>query len=142
MEHCFGFELDWSQVQLYQDGLPVCGKEERIVKELAQAGSANHRLLLELMARGAKLIGTESPDLLVEEYELSRQLLVDASPDAEVANLSRDLLDRRDSFIVSRIDETLPPSRIGCLFLGLLHSLERRLPEDIAVTRMGGLERK
>ena len=51
--------------------------------------------------------------------------------------LSHDLLDRRDAFIVRRIDETLPPGQVGCLFLGLMHSLEGRLPAEISVTRMG-----
>jgi hypothetical protein len=136
-------DLDWSLVMLYQDGLPVCGKEDLIVQDLARAGSANHRLLLELIARGAKLAGTESPDLLVEEYQLSRQVLLgqsagDLQPDPKVQHLSRDLLDRRDTFIARRIDETLPPGRTGCLFLGLLHSLGGRLPSDISVTRLTG----
>ena len=135
-------ELDWSNVLLYQDGLPVCGKEDRIVQDLARTGSANHRLLVELMARGARLVGTESPDLLIEEYELNRQLLLDRSTgaqglEAEVQALSRDLLDRRDAFVARRIDETLAPGQIGCLFLGLMHSLEGRLPAEISVTRLG-----
>ena len=58
-------------VRVYQDGLPVCGHEQDIVSELAGAGSRNHRLLLELQARGATLMGTESPELLVEEYQLA-----------------------------------------------------------------------
>ena len=72
-------DLDWSEVSLYQDGLPVCGKEEQIVQDLARSGSTNHRLLLEFMARSARLVGTESPELLVEEYELNRRLLLDQS---------------------------------------------------------------
>jgi len=134
-------ELDWSKALLYQDGLPICGKEEQIVQDLARAGSANHRLLLELMARGAKLVGTESPELLVEEYELNRRLLLNRSagallPESEIQRMSRDLLDRRDAFIARRIDETLSPGQVGCLFLGLMHSLEGRLPEEIVVTRL------
>jgi len=139
-------ELNWSCVLLYQDGLPVCGKEDRIVQDLARAGSANHRLLAEFMVQGARLIGTESPDLLIEEYELNRQLLLDRSTgaqgfDAEVRVLSRDLLDRRDAFIARRIDETLSPGQTGCLFLGLMHSLEGRLPAEISVTRLGDTDR-
>ena len=138
--------LDWSSVLVYQDGLPVCGEEHRIVKDLARTGSANHRLLLELMARGARLVGTESPDLLIEEYELSRQLLLNRSTgvrylETEVQALSRDLLDRRDAFIARRIDETLLTVQTGCLFLGLMHSLEGRLAGDISVTRLSGAER-
>jgi len=135
-------ELDWSSALLYQDGLPVCGKEVCIVQDLARAGSANHRLLVELMAKGAQLVGTESPELLIEEYELNRQLLLNRSTgvqrsQAEMQALSHDLLDRRDAFIVRRIDETLPPGQVGCLFLGLMHSLEGRLPAEISVTRLG-----
>ncbi len=134
-------ELDWSCVLLYQDGLPVCGKEDQIVQDLARTGSANHRLLVELMARGARLVGTESPDLLIEEYELNRQLLLDRSTEvkgfeADIQTRSRDLLDRRDAFVARRIDETLAAGQTGCLFLGLMHSLEGRLPAEISVTRL------
>ncbi|MFO0891256.1 MAG: hypothetical protein U0790_19195 [Isosphaeraceae bacterium] len=137
----FQLNLDFTRVLLYQDGLPVCGKEDRIVEDLARTGSANHRLLLELRARGAKLMGTESPDLLIEEYELNRQLLLNESPPAEgvleeVRRLSSDLLDRRDAFIARRIDETLGADQIGCLFLGLMHSIDGRLPADITVDRL------
>src|SRR5690242_7859179 len=52
--------------RVYQDGLPVCAHEARIVSELAQAGSRNHKLLLRLESRGAVLMGTESAELLVE----------------------------------------------------------------------------
>ena len=135
-------ELDWSCVLLYQDGLPVCGEEKRIVQDLARTGSANHRLLLELMARGARLIGTEAPALLIEEYELNRQLLLNRPAEergleSEIQALSSDLLDRRDAFVARRIDETLSSGQIGCLFLGLMHSLQGRLPADISVTRLG-----
>ena len=58
-------------VRVYQDGLPVCGHEQEIVSELAGAGNRNHGLLLKLQARGATLMGTESPELLVEEYQLA-----------------------------------------------------------------------
>jgi hypothetical protein len=139
----FQLKLDWSGVFLYQDGLPVCGKEAQIVEDLAREGSPNNRLLLELMARGAQLLGTESPDLLVQEYELNRQFLLNQSahaqrPEAEIQSISRNLLGQRDAYIARRIDETLPLGQVGCLFLGLMHSLEGRLPEDMVVTRLSG----
>ena len=65
--------LDYGQVRIYQDGLPVCGKEEQIVHELAGAGSLNHQLVLELMGKGAVLVGTEDPQLLIREYQLHRR---------------------------------------------------------------------
>jgi hypothetical protein len=58
-------------VRVYQDGLPVCGHEQDIVSELAGGGIRNHRALLELQARGATLMGTESPELLVQECQVA-----------------------------------------------------------------------
>ena len=68
--------LPRGKVRLYQDGLPVCGRELEIVEELANQGSRNHRLLLRLIEKGAVIMGTESPDLLLEEYERVKQALV------------------------------------------------------------------
>ena len=67
--------LDCSHVRLYQDGLPNCGREIDIVQDLAKAGSINYQILLEAMERGAALTGTESPELLLEEYELAKQVV-------------------------------------------------------------------
>jgi hypothetical protein len=59
--------LDWRAVDLYQDGLPLCGREREIVTKAAATGSQNYQLLLELMSRGAGLVGTEDPKLLLKE---------------------------------------------------------------------------
>jgi hypothetical protein len=123
-------------VRVYQDGLPVCGHEQEIVKELAEAGSRNHRLLLNLQSRGAVLMGTESPDLLVEEYQLASAAL--AAGRASPATLRRDrlpdtLLARRDSFIADRINRTLGSAETGILFLGMLHEVTKSLDPDIRV---------
>ena len=75
-----GLGLSFDRVRLYQDGLPVCGREVEIVRELAQAGSRNHQLLLRLMEKGASLMGTESGDLLVQEYQSARQSLTARPP--------------------------------------------------------------
>lgn len=135
-------QLDYSRVLLYQDGLPVCGHEVEITKELAEAGSHNHRLLMDLQAKGASLMGTESPELLLEEYELARQVLVSLEGHQTSSSIcnqrerSKGLLQRRDRFIASRIAETLHPPHIGLLFLGALHTLEGLLPKDISVRRL------
>ncbi len=130
--------LDWARVRLYQDGLPVCDHEEAIVGDLAKRGSPNHRLLADLINRGAKLTGTESPALLIEEYELNRRILAErgatpaaATTSTRIHQQARRLLDQRDTFIATRIAETLQPEEHGLIFLGMLHSLERRLPRDI-----------
>jgi hypothetical protein len=135
-----GWELPWEKVRLYQDGLPRCGREVEIVTELASAGSPNHRLLLSLMKRGATLMGTESPDLLLEEYQLVRQILAAKDPEesarveARHEARSRSLLAQRDRYIAGRINESLRAGETGLLFLGMLHSFDSRLAKDIRVT--------
>jgi len=132
--------LDWGTVRLYQDGLPVCGQEKEIVEDLARAGSRNHQLLVRLMGKGAALMGTESADLLVQEYQLARQTLategtvrLSEGPRVTKSNGSDVLLERRDQYIAKRINETLNPGEVGILFLGMLHSVAAMLDKDIGV---------
>ena len=138
-----GLRLDWRKVRLYQDGLPVCGLEERIVRDLAAQGGANYRILLKLLQHGAVIEGTEDPDLLRKEYEL---IMAGPAPreteGAEGAATSEseafvhDLLRRRDAFIAQRIDATLRPDETGILFLGALHHAIEMLPDTIRVTSL------
>ena len=109
--------LDCRKARLYQDGLPVCGLEDKIVRDLAMQGVPNHRILLKLMERGAAIEGTEDPDLLRIEYELIMTTAAGATdagrPEGARAAQLRDLLDRRDWFIARRIDATLTQQDIG-----------------------------
>jgi hypothetical protein len=124
------------KVRLYQDGLPVCGMEDKIVSELAEAGSRNHKLLLRLQARGASIMGTESAELLVEEY---KQVVGGLNPHKAEGRMrgseagGHTLLMRRDRYIASRINQSLCPGETGILFLGMLHAVERYLDPDIRV---------
>ncbi|MCG6939861.1 MAG: hypothetical protein LJE69_01245 [Thiohalocapsa sp.] len=129
--------------RVYQDGLPVCGQEAAIVDDLAASGSRNHRLVKRLVNRGAALMGTESAELLVEEYQLQKQLLEQVGEDAsgiaeETRRLAAEILLRRDHFIAQRIDQTLAPGETGILFLGLVHDLESHLAADIQVEYPAG----
>ena len=124
-------EPSLARCKLYQDGLPICGKEEQIVRDLAARQSRNHRLLLRLIERGATLLGTESPELLLSEYELAKAIV---SPDADRKKLepvAADLLAKRDAFIAQRINQTLGQGEFGILFVGLLHNVHRGLAPDI-----------
>src|SRR5271157_2676003 len=131
--------LPYEQVRVYQDGLPVCGRESEIVTDLAQAGSRNHQLLLKLKQKGAVLMGTESAELLVEEYQLAKQILAEemsrgsARQAAEGKTLQDSLLKRRVQFIGRRISQTLLTGETGLLFVGMLHSVEPWLDKDIQV---------
>ena len=130
--------LSFDRVRLYQDGLPVCGREAEIVRKLARDGNRNHQLLEHLMNQGGILMGTESSDLLVQEYRLATQSFIGRQPraagiQAQRRALSQTLLTQRDQFIARRINETLKPGETGILFLGMLHSVERYLDRDIKV---------
>jgi hypothetical protein len=124
------------KLRVYQDGLPVCGHERRIVSELAEAGSRNHRLLLRLESEGAVLMGTECPELLLEELQLHNSALASGiSKRAALCQAPRHdaLLERRDRFIADRINGTLAPGETGILLLGMLHAADRFLARDIEV---------
>ena len=133
--------LPYERVRLYQDGLPVCGHESEIVTDLAGAGSRNYQLLLKLQEKGATLMGTESPELLLEEYQLAKQILAGEMPQvsprqaAQWAKLQHSLLRQRDQFIARRISQTLLGGETGLLFVGALHDVEAWLDPDIQVIR-------
>jgi len=135
-------DFDFPNLYVYQDGLPTTGDphqgiELRIVEDLASKGSQNHRIIQWLLQQNAALVGTESVDLLMEEYELARRFVTKGlhvhDADDDRVSLSNSIRERRDQFIATRIHQTLSPDRHGLIFLGLLHRLEAVLPDDIRV---------
>lgn len=124
--------VDFRRVRVYQDALPCCGRELDIVRETAAKGSKNHRLLLHLVARGARLMGTEDPELLLEEYRLLKATVEGKEPSASQA--ACELIRKRDAFIAQRIADTLKEGEIGMLLMGALHQVAALLPADIQVT--------
>ncbi|MCY2973132.1 MAG: hypothetical protein NTW52_00520 [Planctomycetota bacterium] len=146
------WELNYSQLLVFQDALPTVGKlpnragneasihdglELRICRDLAGKGSANHQLLLWLVDHGATLVGTESPELLVMEYEIVRKSLLQmdelSNPKIEMETELASLLHRRDQFIAKRIDETLQEGQSAFLFIGMLHDVAKLLPSDLTI---------
>ncbi len=153
--------LPWNKTRIYQDGLPVSGKELEIVKRLTDNGSWNHQLILNLLKKGAKLEGTENMDFLVREYDLLNVLLMkqsDANPGAkadlsavvpivptsresgrigtkeEYQQKSRELLKLRDEFILDRIEATLQEGETGIVFMGVMHRLDKLLEKGFLVS--------
>lgn len=131
--------LRWEKVRLYQDGLPVCGRELEIVRHVAAQGSRNYELVLELIGKGARLEGTEEPELLRREYELASAVV--SADEEESRRRASDryaeegpkILKARDEFIGRRIDQTLRDGEVGVLFVGVLHEVDRCLPKNIRV---------
>ena len=124
--------LCYDHVRVYQDGLPVCGKELQIVRDIANSGGRNHQLLLKLIRKGATLMGTEDPTLLIKEYQLIKDATLRKSTGKDT-NGRTNYTAERDAFIANRIDETLMDGEIGILFLGMLHKVDEKLPSDIVV---------
>ena len=138
-EKLLTLQLSWERVRIYQDGLPLSGKELEIAQEVAAQGSNNYQIVMELVRRGARLMGTESPELLTREYTHIKRV-AEARTDAEreearrrYAAESAELLKKRDAFIARRIAETLEEGEVGLLFLGMMHEVDRLLPEEIQV---------
>ena len=137
-----GLPIDWPSTRLYQDGLPVCNQEREIVRDLAAKRSRNHQLLVELMARGATLMGTERPDLLVREYRRIQRLVAashEPAPEALVEELRREgeaILRERDGFIAHRLAATLQDGETGIVFLGLLHRVDELLDRSFEVRHL------
>ncbi len=136
-------KLDFARVSIYQDGLPLVPNvalqlEKKIVDDLARSGSPNHQLVQWMMSQGAALVGTESPELLVQEYHAIRRNLTEGYHAEDAAESSgkstgSTLLAQRDRFIAARIDQTLGNEQVGLLFIGMLHQVESYLPEDVEV---------
>lgn len=132
-------KLPYVSVRLYQDGLPQCNKEADIVKDLAARGSKNHLILVELMEKGAQLMGTEDPQLLLQEYQFLQGALggkQNLEQENQQKEQSRRLLSERDRFIAGRINTTLSSGEVGLLFLGMAHSVEPLLNADILVRHL------
>jgi len=85
-------------------------------------------------------MGTEAWELLKEEYRLAQESLASQGGAATPAPSAvrspaagESILEQRDRFIARRINETLKEGETGILFLGMLHSVERHLSQDIQV---------
>jgi len=127
-----GLKLTYEKVRIYQDGLPLCGKELDIVQKLAERGSTNYKIILELINRGAKLEGTESKELLLEEYNYIKNITT-TSVKKEYKEGSKQLLIKRDLYIANRIKETLKEDETGILLIGSKHRVYKYLSKDIKI---------
>jgi hypothetical protein len=119
----FDLSLDYPNTRLYQDGLPVCGKEMDLVQELVKMGSRNHQILMELIQLGAKLEGTEDPKLLLEEYDYLKKASADLDK-KQVNPVRKDGALTQPSITNEHFISTSPPSMAG-LSNGVKRSYQR-----------------
>ena len=130
-----GMDLNYQQLKVYQDSLPVCDVVDRIVADVAASGSKNYALLETLQKKGSTLMGTESPDLLKQEKALMTEMLQSPNRSQALTEKAQDLLSQRDSFIGQRINESLADEEMGLIFVGLMHNIEPYLSSDIVVVK-------
>lgn len=136
----YALNLDYSTTRIYQDGLPCSGELGlRIVKETADKGSKNYRIVGKLIERGATIEATESPLLLRKEYENIKAFITAATAEEKADAMRRyeqikdELMQERDAYIAKAIDTTLNDGETGLLFIGAAHNVIPKLPEDIEV---------
>ena len=130
-----GMDLNYQQLKVYQDSLPVCDVVDCIVADVAASGSKNYALLETLQKKGSTLMGTESPDLLKQEKALMTEMLQSPNRSQALTEKAQDLLSQRDSFIGQRINESLADEEMGLIFVGLMHNIEPYLSSDIVVVK-------
>jgi hypothetical protein len=81
-------------------------------------------------------MGTESPELLVEEYQLAAAAFASGATvrtRIRQKQLRDSLIEKRDRYIAARINATLGAGETGILFMGMLHEVARYLDSDIDV---------
>jgi hypothetical protein len=139
-ERIESLDQDWKGVKVCQDGLPDT-LPELVDKIVARAPGQNYALLRRLAGRGATVLGTEDPKLLMEEHTLLKAISDASGPDratarAAYASRALALLDERDSYIARRIDSTLGEGQTGLFFVGAAHHVEKKLPRDTVVLQL------
>jgi hypothetical protein len=132
--------VDVKGVKIYQDGM-VADDEvgKKIAEDTAKAGSKNYQLILRLLERGAILMKTEDFKLVKKEYDRLLAITRAKSITKKIIAFIKYklvktvLLNRRDTFIAQRIDQTLKNGETAILFIGAFHNIKKRLPKSIQI---------
>ena len=130
----------FTKVLIFQDGLPEGGKTSQvIIDELAQTGSPNYKLLKILIQKGAQMQKTEDPELLKQEYKLTKDLVAKKNLILAVFAFLKyklkknKLLIARDEYITKQINQNLKEGKTGICFLGAYHDVLSKLASDIKI---------
>ncbi|MCO5383688.1 MAG: hypothetical protein NHB15_17765 [Methanosarcina barkeri] len=111
----------------------------KIVHITAKLGSQNYRLIEKLVENNAEIIATENPELLIEERNLLMDIYNSSTPEEKEKAKQRyevrkkTLLQERDEYIASGINNTLQIGETGILFIGAEHNVITGLAQDIEV---------
>ena len=132
--------LNVTGYKIYQDGQVVDGEDGiKIIREGANQGSMNYKIIENLLERGAILVKTEDFALVKQEHDFIKRIAESKSArERETAILryklaQNKLLDQRDSFIANTILKTLAQDETGILFIGAYHNIIPKLTQDILI---------
>ena len=131
---------------IYHDGFPV-GDREKILALFGfmcqdHPESSNFRLIKKLVAKGAVLEGTEDMSLVIAHMQLYQRAAEATTAEEQKKILtsqaarSLEITRLRDEFIARRINDTLPESGKGILFIGRDHDVItelKKLPRKFTV---------
>ena len=141
-------KLDAAGLKIYQDGLMAEGKLGlKIIREGARQGSRNHQIVLGMIERGGVIRKTEDIELLKEEYARILKLAQSKSlwerTTAYIGyRFHKDrLMEKRDKFIATTINETLKEEETGVLFIGAFHDVIPHLANEIVVEEVKNREK-
>ncbi len=129
--------VSFEKIKIYQDGLPAVGDIGiKIVKEVAEKGSKNYKIIDKLLKKGAKIETAESKDFLCKEYYLLSGISraeKQSEAYAKYKKVSKELLIERDTFIANQINVTLNGGETGIAFFGAAHSIIDKINKDIDI---------
>ena len=137
-EHVQKLPVDFSTLRVYQDGLADV-LSEITAKIVDETQTPNYTLLRWLRNKGAQIIGTEDPALLLQEYRALQSIFNGTNEEQkymarlEYGKISAYLLESRDEYIAQRIKATLPEGGMGILFIGLAHDVKKLLEQEMEV---------
>ena len=130
----------FTEVLVFQDGLPEGGETaQAIIDRLAQTGSPNYQLLKCLTEKGACMQKTEDPELLKQEYQLTKDLVGRKNLMSAIFAFLKyklrknGLLSARDNYIAKQINQNLKEKETGICFLGAYHDVLSKLASDIKI---------
>lgn len=130
----------FTEVLIFQDGLPEGGETAQvIIDKLAQTGSPNYQLLKRLTKKGGQMQKTEDPELLKQEYQLTKDLAARKNIMSTIFAFVKyklkknGLLKARDNYIAKQINQNLKEEETGICFLGAYHDILSKLASDIKI---------
>ena len=141
-------KLDSTNLKIYQDGLMADGElGHKIIQEGAKKGSRNYQIVLDLIERGGEIRKTEDIALLKEEYgrilKLAQTKSLWEKTTAYIGyRFHKDqLMEKRDKFIATTINETLKEEETGVLFIGAFHDVIPHLANEIEIEEVKNREK-